>query len=243
MVAKCLPYCVFVVCFIAPCLGGDDAVLEAIDICREKLKDDPHFPRVQHSLAQLLDSQITSSDEDTSLVSEVVHLYINVGNPPDDVEEKRKPPTKVRFESLMRCAHISKHFLRDTRQAITCSMLAMHIDEIDHASLLVAFEETVKLILSSIRVKQGASIDILGEIEAENQDPLQLSLQLCDFVGTKCPNEPLVDEFRGATLRKLKQSNLAYKSYEQAMIKSRDHYLKCRRNQSQQRSDENITNQ
>jgi predicted TPR repeat methyltransferase len=234
-----LLYYVLACCFIVSCLGGDDAaVLEAIDICREKLEDDPHFPRVQHSLAQLLDSRIfssTGSDVDLSLVSEVIHLYRDVGNPPDDVEEKRMPPTKVRFESLMRAAHIAKDILRDTRQAISCYMLAMHIDGIDQVSLLVAFEETIKLLLSSARVKQGASIGILGEIEAENQDQLQVSLQLCDFVGMKCPNEPLVDEFRGATLRKLKQPNLAHKSYEQAMIKSREHYLKCR-NESEQSS-------
>lgn len=30
-------------CFLVLCLG-DDAVLKAIDICREKLADDPHFP-------------------------------------------------------------------------------------------------------------------------------------------------------------------------------------------------------
>jgi tetratricopeptide (TPR) repeat protein len=224
----------------ASCLSGDDAVLEAIDICRKKLEDDPHFPRVQHSLAQLLDSQMMSSarfDVDLSLVSEVMHLYGDVGNPPDDVEEKRIPPVKVRFESLMRAARIAKDILLDAQQAISWYMHSIHIDGIDQVSLLFAFEETIKLLLSSVRVKQGASIGILGDIEAENQDPLKVSLQLCDFVGTKCPNEPLVDELRGATLRKLKQPSLAYQSYEQAMIKSREQYLKCRNDSQQIRHD------
>ena len=37
-------------------------VLEAIRVCREKLTIDPHFPRIQHSLAQLLDSNISNVD-------------------------------------------------------------------------------------------------------------------------------------------------------------------------------------
>jgi len=235
-----LYYVLLVCCFIAVCFCDDDDVFKAIEICKDKLKDDPHFPRVQYSLAQLLDAQISSADSelDVSLVKEVVQLYRDVGNPPNAVEEKRIPPTKVRFESLMRAATIAKDVLRERQQAISYYMLAMQIDGIDQVSILVAFEETLKLLLSSTIVKQGASIDILGEIEAENEDPLQLSLQLCNFVGNKYPNEPLVDEFRGATLRKLKQPNSAYQSYEKAMIKSREHYLNCR-NESQQNSEDN----
>jgi len=235
-----LYYVLLVCCFTAVCFGDDDDVFKAIEICKDKLKDDPHFPRVQYSLAQLLDAQISSagSELDVSLVKEVVQLYRDVGNPPNAVEEKRIPPTKVRFESLMRAATIAKDVLRERQQAISNYMLAMQIDGIDQVSILVAFEETLKLLLSSTIVKQGASIDILGEIEAENEDPLQLSLQLCNFVGNKYPNEPLVDEFRGATLRKLKQPNSAYQSYEKAMIKSREHYLNCR-NESQQNSEDN----
>ena len=240
--AKMMKSVLLVCCFIVTCFGGDDAVFKAIEICREKLQDDPHFPKIQHSLAQLLDSQITSSGSelDVSLAAEVVQLYQTVGNPPDDVQEKRIPPIKIRFESLMRAAIIAKDVLRERKQAISCYMLAMHLDGIDQGSLLVAFEEALKLLLSStITVKQGASIDILGEIEAgDDQDPLHISLQLCDFVASKYPDEPLVDEFRGATLRKLKQPNLAHQSYEKAMIKTREKYLKCR-NGELQSSDSN----
>ena len=224
-------YVLLVCCIIAAFVVGDGDVSKAIDICRDKLKDDPHFPRVQYSLAQLLDSQITSagSELDLSVVKEVVQLYQHVGDPSNDVVEKRIPPIKVRFESLMRAATIARDVLRERQQAVSCFMLAMHIDGIDQVSTLVAFEEALKLLLSSTIVKQGASIDILGEIGVaeKNEDPLQLALQLCDFVANRYPNEPSVDEFRGATLRKLKQSNLAYQSYEQAMIKSRELYLKC----------------
>lgn len=229
--SKILVYYLLLVIIAAFVVGdNDDDVSRAIEICRDKLKDDPHFPRVQYSLAQLLDSQITSaaSELDLSAVKEVFQLYQDVGNPPNDVEKKRIPPGKVRFESLMRAATIARDVLRERQQAVSSFMLAMHIDDIDQVSILVAFEEALKLLLSSTIVKQGASIDILGEIEGEkNEDHLQLALQLCDFVANKYPNEPLVDEFRGATLRKLKQSNLAYQSYEQAMIKSREQYLKC----------------
>ncbi len=76
------------------CCSGDE-VSEAINICRDKLKVDPHFPKVQHSLAQLLDSQL-SDDVDISLVAEVVQLYRDVGNPHADVDEKRIPPAKIR---------------------------------------------------------------------------------------------------------------------------------------------------
>jgi len=74
------------------CCSGDE-VSEAINICRNKLKNDPHFPKVQHSLAQLLDSQL-SDDVDISLVAEVVQLYRGVGKPHSDVDEKRIPPAK-----------------------------------------------------------------------------------------------------------------------------------------------------
>eukprot|EP00986_Skeletonema_menzelii_P013897 scaffold8602_cov144-Skeletonema_menzelii.AAC.5 len=236
----CLTYDVLllVCCYIAVCLGGDDAVFKAIEICREKLEGDPHFPKVQHSLAQLLDSQITSSGSewDTALAKEVVQLYQDVGNPPDNVEEKRMPPIKIRFESLMRGATIAKDVLRERQQAISCYMLAMHIDGLDQGSILVAFEETLKLLLSSTIRKQGAGIDILGEIEDDKHDPLHISLQLCDYVASKYPNEPLVHEFRGATLRKLKQPNLAHQSYEQALVKSREQYIECR-NGAQQNID------
>lgn len=242
--SKSLVYYLLLVCCIITAFvvgNDDDDVSRAIEICRDKLKDDPHFPRVQYSLAQLLDSQITSSAGsglDLSAVKEVVQLYQDVGDPPKDVEAKRIPPVKVRFESLMRAATIARDVLRERQQAVSCFMLAMHIDDIDQVSILVAFGEALELLLSSAIVKQGASFDILGEIEAaeKNEDPLQLALQLCDFVANRYPNEPLVDEFRGATLRKLKQSNLAYQSYEQAMIKSREQYLKC--NESQQNCDD-----
>ena len=164
----------------------------------------------------------------------MVQLYQNVGNPPDDVQEKRIPPTKIRYESLMRAAIIAKDVLRERKQAISCYMLAMHLDGIDQGSRLVAFEEALKLLLSStITMKQGASIDMLGEIEADDHDPLHISLQLCDFVASKYPDESLVDEFRGATLRKLKQPNLAHQSYEKAMIKTREKYIKCRNGELQ----------
>lgn len=228
--------CCFIISAVV-CVG--DKVSEAINICREKLKADPHFPRVQYSLAQLLDSKILGSDDnvDKTLVAEVLHLYSQVGNPHDSVEEKRIPPIKVRFESLMRAAHIAKDILRDNRQAVSYYEFAMHIDGIDCPLLLVAFEETLKLLLSSITATLGESFEvlptgILGGNES-NHDPLQLSLQLCDYVGTKCPNEPLVDEFRGATLRQLKHGELAYQSYMQAWIKSREHYHNCSTQQSE----------
>jgi predicted TPR repeat methyltransferase len=209
------------------CCSGD--VSEAINICRDKLKDDPHFPKVQHSLAQLLDSQL-SDDADISLVAEVVQLYRDVGNPHADVDEKRIPPAKVRFESLMRAAHMATDILRDNRQAISYYLCAMHIDGVDEAALLVAFEETLRLLLSPIKVELGESLQEIapnGMLGAIGLDPLQLSIELCDYVETKCPEEPLVYELRGATLRQLKQPEMAYQSYNQALIKARERYHKC----------------
>lgn len=65
-------------------------VLEAIRICREKLEVDPNHPRIQHSLAQLLDSTISDvGDVDTASIHEVVQLYHAVGQPSTQVTEKR----------------------------------------------------------------------------------------------------------------------------------------------------------
>ena len=215
------------------CCSGDE-VSEAINICRDRLKVDPHFPKVQHSLAQLMESQL-SDDVDISLVAEVVQLYRDVGNPHADVDEKRIPPAKVRFESLMRAAHMATDILRENQRAISYYLFAMHIDGIDEAALLVAFEETLRLLLSPIKVELGESLQeiapngMLGAVGKlkDSLDPLQLSIELCDYVETKCPEEPLVYELRGATLRQLKQSEMAYQSYNQALIKARERYHKC----------------
>lgn len=216
------------------CCSGDE-VSEAIRICREKLKSDPHFPKVQHSLAQLLDSQL-SDDVDILLVAEVVQLYRDVGNPHADVDEKRIPPAKVRFGSLMRAAQMATDILRDNRKAISYYLFAMHIDGIDETALLVAFEETLRLLLSPIKVELGEGLEEIspngmlgatGKLKESNLDPLQLSIEVCDYVETKCPEEPLVYELRGATLRQLKQPEMAYQSYNQALIKARERYQKC----------------
>ena len=67
---------------------------------------DPDNTKIQHSLAQLLDSQIsTTADQsiDTSLVDEVLQLYLGVGQPSLSTidTQKRLPPARIRFESLI----------------------------------------------------------------------------------------------------------------------------------------------
>lgn len=92
---------------------------EAIEICRRKLDDDPHFTKARHSLARLLDSLVPpsiESDDDEALAREVLDLYEAVGRaaPPPSPSSaaveggggssgrSRPAPPTVRFESLVR---------------------------------------------------------------------------------------------------------------------------------------------
>ena len=61
-------------------------------------------------------------------------LYIAVGLPQPSMEEKRIPPPKVRFESLIRAAHIAKDILRERQQATSCLMQAIQMDGIDRSN-------------------------------------------------------------------------------------------------------------
>lgn len=232
-------------------------ILEAIAICRNKLREDPHFPKIQHSLAQLLDSQIetpsTSSssienDPHTSkhkilhsdLISEVLQLYHSVGCPSQEVSEKRLPPPKIRFESLMRAGTIAKDILHDVDKAIFYYNLATRLDGIEERLRLASFEIIIPILLSSAATTtQRASADLSsaeisfdGTLESQashiskQQYYLQQAMELCNFVSEQCPDSFVIDEFKGATLRQMKQPILAFESYNLSMIKAKKQYAK-----------------
>ena len=202
---------------------------EAIDICREKLKVDPHLTKVQHSLAQLLDSQISYEQPDESMVNEVINLYYAVGLPPPDVTGKRLPPANIRFESLVRAATIANDILFDSKKTISLYTLALELDGLDEKSMIAVFEMVMPLLLSSVIEDRDVTISPDSSINySSNQQSLQNALHLCNKVSVRCPNEPVVDEYTGATLRKMKNSQNAYQSYHQAMAKSKQLYLTCK---------------
>jgi hypothetical protein len=203
-------------------------VLEAINICREKLEVDPHFPRIQYALAQLLDSQISTPIgrlDDSSLVHEVLNLYHAVGEPSSHVTEKRRPPSQLRFDSLARAGTIAKDILHDKRQAIEYYTLAMNLDGIDNASILVAFQTIMPMLLSLLKRDLGDVIiapDGKIHIDSPSQNQLiQKAFDACNLVERNCPSESIVDEYRGAILRIVKQPELAYQSYLWALEKSK----------------------
>lgn len=222
--------------------GSANQVTEAIAICREKLSTEPHFPAVQHSLAQLLDSQLSGvydkpyndvSQHDKDRISEVIGLYHAVGEPPAAVDEKKVPPPKVRYGSLARAGTISRDTLFDTPKAITYFLQAMAVEGIEDAMLISMFEQVMPLLLrkdvpiddtTNVVIESSGNLrDILNDgTHLENY--LKTALQLVEFASAKCPNESIIDEYKGATLRKLQQSNLAYKSYHDAMDKAKQQY-------------------
>ncbi|CAJ1945265.1 unnamed protein product [Cylindrotheca closterium] len=219
-------------------LQDGDQIAEAIRICREKLAVDPHFPKVQYSLAQLLDSQIiVEQDElDHELVTEVIDLYYTVGWPSQETLEDRLPPVKVRFDALVRAATIADEILQDTDTAVQLFIEALHLDGVDTESTIAAFAVVMPMILSSVlegREDTARTIAPDGSIQTEpsfsSHDQLQQALYLCDYVCVNCPNESIVDEYKGATLRKMKEPLLAFKSYEVALFKAREAYRQCNR--------------
>jgi predicted TPR repeat methyltransferase len=217
------------------CAIGSDQVSEAIAICRQKLSADPHCPKMQHSLAQLLDSRLDSSRPDRDQVSEVIGLYRSVGQPSTEVEEQRLPPPKVRFESLVRAGTISRDALFDTKQAISCFISASEVEGIDDSMLTAAFEQVMPLLLSKEETIEdiasgpistdGVELQSIANDGRHLDNYLRTALRLCEYIAAKCPNETLVDEFKGATLRKGKQPLLAYQSYQNAMDKARQQYI------------------
>ena len=50
---------------------------------------------------------------------------------------------------------------------------------------------------------------------------LQNALSRCDSIEAKNPTESIIDEYRGATLRIMKQSELAYQLYHRAVLNSK----------------------
>jgi len=209
--------------------NDNEQVHEAIKICREKLAIDPHFPKVQHSLALLLDSQIDIHQPDIKQVYEVIQLYNAVGKPSKvDLDSKRVPPFSIRFRSLCRAAAISHEVLHETSNAVRYYIAAMELDGGDCENLVILFEIVMPMILASMIEGSGGDVAVssLGAIQLNlKQKHIQMALDLCHLVGSWCPDEPLVDEYRGATLRKLKQTGPVYESYLQAAFKSRQLYL------------------
>ena len=196
-------------------------VLEAIKICRDKLKEDPHFVKIQHSLAQLLDSQIGSDNDDVD-VNEVIQLYLSVGKPSSHVTEKRLPPPKVRFESLTRVATIAKEVLHDNQASIRYYIMAIQLDGVEEASLLKAFETVMPLLINTINPhKTEISISADGTLSNIDDSYIQSGIDICNLVELKLPTISMVDEYRGAMFRRIKQPQLAYESYHKAYIKSK----------------------
>ncbi|KAL3937610.1 MAG: hypothetical protein SGBAC_007319 [Bacillariaceae sp.] len=209
----------------------DPSIAQAIRICREKLAVDPHFPKIQYSLAQLLDSQIYQYDQlDHVLVAEVIDLYHMVGRPTLETAEDRLPPIKVRFDALARAATIADEILQDTNMAMELFIEALHLDGADVESTTDAFAIVMPMILSSVLEGRGAATiaaDGSVQTESSSNQQLQRALDLCEYIGVKCPNESIVDEFKGATLRKMKQPQLAFQSYELALFKAQEAYRQC----------------
>jgi len=200
--------------------SSNTKVLEAIKICRDKLNEDPHFVKIQHSLAQLLDSQIGSDNDDVD-VNEVIQLYLSVGKPSShNVIRKRLPPSKVKFESLTRAATIAKEVLHDNQASIRYYIMAIHLDGVEEASLLMAFETVMPLLINNINPHKteiiiSADGTIISDVNGSS------CLDICNLVETKLPAISMVDEYRGALFRRLKQPQLAYESYHKAYIKSK----------------------
>lgn len=232
----CLPLlCNF--CWAITAQSNSNKVLEAITLCREKLIVDPDNTKIQHSLAQLLDSQISTTDQsiDTSLIDEVLQLYLGVGQPSSSAidTQKRLPPARIRFESLTRAGTIAKDLLHDTQASIKYYTLAMNLEGVEASSLLLAFETVMPILVSTINVDhqiQEVTISPDGHyaldedtsfLSYELQHQIQQSFDLCNLIETKYPVLSLVDEYRGAILRRLKKPELAYQSYHQAMVKSK----------------------
>ncbi|KAL7551141.1 hypothetical protein ACHAWF_014341 [Thalassiosira exigua] len=204
--------------------AGNANVLEAITICREKLAVDPHFPKIQHSLAQLLDSQISTPENvDKSLVLEVLQLYHAVGQPPTEVGTKRLPPAKIRFEALTRAGTIAKDILHDETKAIEYYSLAMRVGGVDEASLLLAFREVMPLLLASIPVSdRHMEVDISPGGDLTSNTSAENAMQLCDLVEKRFPKESIADEYRGAISHRTNQPQVAYQFYLKAMVKSEE---------------------
>ena len=222
--------------------GSTSKVSEAIQICRERLNIEPHHLKVKHSLAQLLDGELSTlydnpgriSQHDRDRMLEVIGLYHAVGEPSLETKKNMIPPPKVRYESLIRAGTIAKDFLFDIEQGISYFLKAVVIDGIDDSFLIAIFEHAMSLLLSKrvsvdqlTGVRTEPSEDDLHKCIANEQhldNYLQTALYLCEFVYSKCPNEAIVNEYMGATLRKLQQPQLAYKSYTLAMTKAKLEY-------------------
>lgn len=209
---------------------NEDQIEEAIRICREKLAVDPHFPKVQYSLAQLLESQLDNGKGNHHMAVEVIDLYHMVGQPSQDTAEGRLPPITVRFDALARAATLVDEILQDRAMAIELFIEALHLplDGVGVESIMTAFAIVMPMILSSVLKGRGdATIGADGSVQVESSQQLQRALNLCDYVGAKCPNECLVDEYKGATLRKMNEPHLALKSFEIALFKAQEAYRKC----------------
>ncbi|KAL3774600.1 hypothetical protein ACHAW5_001386 [Stephanodiscus triporus] len=199
-------------------------VLQAIRICREKLEVDPHYPKIQHSLAQLLDSTISHVDDvDTASINEVLQLYRAVGQPSIQVKEERLPPKKIRFESLIRAGTIAKDILGDKFQAIEYYSMALNLDGIEESLILLAFQTIMPTLLSLVNVDDhlvdGATM--ASDSSAQHKQISRYAFDLCNLVEAKSPTESIVDEYRGATFRRMNQSELAFQSYHRAVVKSK----------------------
>ena len=240
--------------------GSTTKVSEAIQICREKLNIEPHFLKVKHSLAQLLDGELSTvydnpgqiSQSDRDRMSEVIRLYHDVGEPSVETKKNMIPPQKIRYESLIRAGTIAKDFLSDTEQAILYFLKAVCIEGIDDSSVLAVFEHVMPLLLSQTvavddlaGVRTESSADDLHRCIANRQhldNYIQTALHLCEFVNSKCPNETITNEYKGATLRKLQQPQLAYESYVDAMTKAKQEYRRRKADEDSNQCVSRLTN-
>ena len=108
----------------------------------------------------------------------------------------------------------------------------------DDSSLIEVFDQVMPLLLRkevtddeaiSTMIITSSTGDLKNFVIDENHldNYLQTALRLCEYMSARCPNDSIVDDYKGATLRKMQKFHLAYKSYEQAMLKAKQQYFDC----------------
>mmetsp|Transcript_31313 Transcript_31313/g.46734 ORF Transcript_31313/g.46734 Transcript_31313/m.46734 type:complete len:709 (-) Transcript_31313:35-2161(-) len=196
----------------------EELISSAIDACREKLsQSDPAvapyaFPKTRRRLALLLESRLPDGD-----AIEIAGLY--VASARNDTESFRLEASE-RIESFLRAADIILKFgtkrtditVEEEAESLLREALSVHdplggqdtneaIQVILSEAYATVFEKLVHMILKQVNsagtsLSRSSNDDYLKQI-------LHSSLELCDQVSDLCPNEPIIDEYRGAIIRKL----------------------------------------
>lgn len=184
----------------------DPAVQQAIQKCRDKLLQDPDFPKAQHMLAMLLESIPGSPQE------EIADLSWRAGSCKKD-DHAHALKDKKRIDALVRAAKAFKKLGQVSKAMEAQRRAILLVDNLsDMEELLTAATPDFVRFSAS----RGGDIISVAGLDTDNAGLIVRIQALAEVLIERFPQCVVAHQFQGAMARTLGDREAAYQAYHHA---------------------------